>query len=126
MADTAELIRAFFDGAQPTMKLPDGTWYGWRPNDVMHDLHDFNVKPDRTWIELGGEFVRSHGGGLRLVLDGPVEAEEIRRPGVHELELRGFGRSVLEEEGNRRQWSGGTITFVRFIPQGQVPPSVLG
>ena len=121
MSEADRLIRAFFDGAQPTMKLPDGTWFGSRPNDVMHELGEVRVRPDRTVIELEGVW----GAGMRLVLDGPVVAEEVRARGIHELRISGFGRSVLEEGGRTRQWSGGVLTFVRWIPQGEVPPSVL-
>ena len=126
MADPAGLIRAFFADQQPTLRLPDGTWFGDRPNDVMHDLHSLRFEPDQVEIELGGELVRSAGGGLRLVLDGAVDAREIRGPGVHELELRGFDRCVLHGPGgNRREWRDGTLTFVRWVAQGRTPRSVL-
>ncbi len=118
MADTAGLIWAFFADRDPTLKLPDGTWWGIRPNDAMHRLQALRVDDEQTVIELDG--------GLRFVLDGPVSAEEIRQPGVHELRLTGFGRCVLEEGNRTRQWHGGVVTFVRWSPQGQVPPSVLG
>ncbi len=124
MATPAELILAFFRDAQPTLKLPDGTWWGSRPNDVMHTLSEVRVGSDRAVIELNGN--SSFGARLRFVLDGAVTAEEVCRPGVHDLRITGFGRCVLEEPTRTWQWHGGVITFVRWSPQGQVPPSVLG
>jgi hypothetical protein len=98
-----------------------------RPNDDRHDLHDLVVEPERIVLDLGSDFERRLGFGLRIELDGAVEVEEVRRPGVHELELRGFRRCVLENRrGGRQEWTQGVLTFVGWVPQGQRPEPVLG